>query len=149
MQVTYEVVVPTTQEVAFAFVSNPDNWTRFIKGLQSARGDDDWGRVGGHGHAVLRFLGRDVRSELEITKWDPPHGFSYIMAPEGRPPVDNRRTFEAVTAGTHFVGTSTGTPRSGLAGLFDRVQLRMVKRVMDTSLHRLATLLPNEDVEPS
>ena len=139
MKVTYGAHLPMSCEAAFELISRPENWPRFIRGIATVN-NEGFDQVGGRATTTARFLGREVSSGYELTEWDPPHAFRYNLVHEGRPTLDQIRVFTPEGGGTAFVGTSEGIPRVGLAGLFDRFQLMMLKRMMTTSMKRLAAL---------
>lgn len=134
-----ELPVPPTR--AFAVVSDPEQWPRFFTGMQSAEKDPGWGRPGGRGRMVNRFLGATVRSDLEVLEWDPGRTFRYRGVQPGRPDTDNRREFEAVPGGTRLRATTTVVLRPGPAGWLDRLQVRALQRIYDRAMRRLPQVL--------
>jgi hypothetical protein len=141
MKIDYGEFLRVPVEEAFAFVSDPTTWPRYISGMRSAEPGDGWGAPGGTARTVTRFLGRDVESDLRLVEWDPPHRFRYTMAQRGRPSLDSLRVFEEVPGGTRFSGTTEAIPRPGVRGVFDRLQLRMLERLLDRSMPDLALLV--------
>jgi len=137
LRIEYGAELPVPPAEAFAFVSDPLNWPRFITNLVSAVGDDDWGRVGGHGQMTTKFLGRTVESTMELTTWDPPREFRYRSRQPGAPDLDNRRTFEPIPNGTRLRGTTVVVPRPGVAGLADRAQVLALRRLYAGAMKRL------------
>lgn len=139
LRIEYGAELPVPPAQAFAFVSDPRNWPRFIASLVTAAGGDDWGRVGGHGQMTTRFLGRTVESTMELTTWDPPREFRYLSRQPGAPDLDNRRTFEPTPNrnGTRLSGTTLVVPRSGVAGLADRAQVLALRRLYAGAMRRL------------
>jgi hypothetical protein len=137
----YGAELPVPPAEAFAFVSDPRNWPTFIDSLQSARPDDDWARVGGHGQMTTTFLGRTVESTLELTVWDPPREFRYISRQPAGPDLDNRRVFEPTPGGTRLRGTTEAVPRPGLARVTDRAQLLALRRLYAGAMQRLPLVI--------
>jgi glyoxylase-like metal-dependent hydrolase (beta-lactamase superfamily II) len=127
--IDYGAVLPLSEEEAFAFITDPDTWPSFFDSLRSTERDPDWGRPGGHARMTNRILGRTVRSELELTEWDPPRRFAYLAHHPGDPDVDNRRDLEAAPGGTRLHGTTTIVVRPGAAGMADRARLRLLDRM--------------------
>jgi glyoxylase-like metal-dependent hydrolase (beta-lactamase superfamily II) len=127
--IDYGAVLPLPEEEAFAFITDPDTWPSFFDSLRSTERDPDWGRPGGHARMTNRVLGRTVHSELELTEWDPPRGFSYLAHHPGEPDLDNRRDLTAVPGGTRLHGTTTIEVRRGAAGIADRARLRLLDRM--------------------
>ena len=136
MRISYGAVLPLPPEEAFAFVADPVNWPLFVPSVRSVHKDDDWGQVGGH--APSGVFGRSVTMDLELMEWDPPRSFRYTVSQGGKPGNDdNRRTFEQVAGGTRLTGTTEIPARPGLAGLVDRLQMRVVRRVFTAGMARL------------
>jgi glyoxylase-like metal-dependent hydrolase (beta-lactamase superfamily II) len=127
--IDYGAVLPLSEEEAFAFITDPDTWPSFFDSLRSTERDPDWGRPGGHARMTNRILGRTVRSELELTEWDPPRRFAYLAHHPGDPDLDNRRDLEAAPGGTRLHGTTTIVVRPGAAGMADRARLRLLDRM--------------------
>jgi hypothetical protein len=76
--------------------------------------------------------------DLELTEWDPPRAFRYTVSQGGKPGNDdNRRTFQPVAGGTRLTGTTEIPARRGPAGLLDRLQMVLVRRVFATAMARL------------
>jgi hypothetical protein len=136
-EIAYGAVVPLPPDEAFAFVSDPTTWPLFFAGMRSAEPGSGWGAPGGHGRMVNRFIGKDVVSELELTEWDQPRAFRYTSRQQGRPDLDNRRTFTPVGGGTQLRGTTTLAPRPGLRGVGDRLVLRVLARVYARAMREL------------
>jgi uncharacterized protein YndB with AHSA1/START domain len=135
--ITYGTVLPVPPERAFAVVTDPARWPEFSAGTVSAETDPGWGRPGGRGRMVNRFLGATVRSELEVLEWEPGRAFRYRGTQPGRPATDNRRTFEALPGGTRLRASTTVVLRPGPLGLLDRLQVRVLQRVYDRAMARL------------
>ena len=138
MKVRYGAVLPLPPQEAFAFVADPVNWPLFFPGVRCVAKDDDWGRVGGHARLTTVVLGRSQTMDLELTEWDPPRAFRYTVSQGGKPGNDdNRRTFQPVAGGTRLTGTTEIPARRGPAGLLDRLQMVLVRRVFATAMARL------------
>ena len=138
MKVRYGAVLPLPPEEAFAFVADPVNWPLFFPGVRAVAKDDDWGRVGGHAHLTCVVLGMSQTMDLELTEWDPPKAFRYTVSQGGKPgDDDNRRTFQPVAGGTRLTGTTEIPARRGPAGILDRLQMVLVRRVFATAMARL------------
>lgn len=138
MKISYGGVLPLPPEEAFRFVADPVNWRLFFPGVRSVDKDDDWGQVGAHARLTSVVLGRSMTMDLELTEWDPPRAFRYTVSQGGKPGNDdNRRTFEPVRGGTRLTGSSEIPTRSGPAGLLDRLQMVLVRRVFIAAMARL------------
>jgi hypothetical protein len=147
--ISYTAVLPVRLDDAFSFVSNPTNWPSFFQDMQSAEVLDGWGAVGGTARMTNKLLGRTVISHLTLTEWEAPSRFRYRASQEARPAVDNLRVFEDIDGGTRLRGTTTITPRQGLAGLSDRVALRILARTYARAMTRLpAAISQTPDTGP-
>jgi hypothetical protein len=138
MRISYGSVLPLPPEEAFAFVADPVHWPLFVPSVRSVHKDDDWGQVGGHAHLTSVVFGCSVTMDLELTEWDPPRSFRYTVSQGGKPGNDdNRRTFQPVASGTRLTGTIEIPTRPGVAGLLDRLQMRVVRCVFTAGMARL------------
>lgn len=137
LRIAYGATVPLPIDEAFAFLSDPDNWPLFFSNVQSVEKRADWGVVGGGAQVTSSILGRSVTSDLELTGWDPPKEFRYVMRQPGKPALDNRRTLTEVSGGVRLVGTTDAEPRGGLAGLADRLQSVLIHRMYGKAMGRL------------
>ncbi len=136
-RISYGAVVPLPPDEAFAFVSEPSNWPAFFPSVRSVSKEQGWEAVGGRASMASDFLGRTVAAELEMTVWDPPREFRYLMRQVGGPPLDNRRVFEPVPGGTRLRGSTEGTMRLGPRGLIDRVRVQALRRIYAEAMKRL------------
>jgi hypothetical protein len=136
-RIQYGATMQLPIDDAFAFLSDPDHWPLFFSNIESVDKAADWGSVGGGARMTSAFLGRSVTSDLELTVWDPPQEFRYVMRQPGKPSLDNRRTLVGVAGGSQLVGTTEAEPRGGLAGLADRLQLALIHRVYGKAMGKL------------
>jgi hypothetical protein len=84
MKIGYGAVLPLPPDEAFAFVADPVNWPLFFLGVRSVDKGEDWGRVGGHARLTSVVLGRSLTMDLELTEWDPPRSFRYMVSQGGK-----------------------------------------------------------------
>jgi hypothetical protein len=146
IEIAYGVLLPVLPEQAFRFVSDPLTWPRFFATVKAAHASGDWGRPGGRAWLETQFLGRMIRYELELTEWEPPRLFRYLVHQIGRPDQDNRRLFEPIEGvGTRLRGTTGVTPRAGMAGMADQLSLRALQRIYDDAMAQLATVIPRTE----
>lgn len=76
-----------------------------------------------------------------LPEWDPPHAFRNTALQAGRPDLDNRRVFETLSGGARLHGTTELSLRPGAKGLVDRVSARVLQRVYDRAMARLADVI--------
>ncbi len=136
-EISYGTVLPVPVDEAFEFVSEPANWPLFFESMRSAERQEGWGKVGGQAQVVTRFLGRVVTSELELTEWDPPRSFRYIMRQRGWPDLDHNRVFEPAGTGTRLRCVTTAEARPGVMALVDRLYGRALLRMYRRAMARL------------
>ena len=144
----YGATIPTPRDEAFRFVSDPTTWPRFFVGIESTESGDGWGCAGGQGRMTTRFLGRSVMSTMDVTGWDPARSFRYTARQTGRPDLDNLRVFEPVAGAARLCGTTVLEIRPGPRGLIDRVSARVLQRVHDRAMVRLAGIVAESEVAP-
>ncbi len=98
------------QQEVFDYLSNPANDAQW----QSSTEVSEWTSEGPPGvgstqRSVIRFLGRKLESEIEITIWDPPQrlGFKVVSGPV---PFEGTIKFESQENGTQVTQTIQGEP---------------------------------------
>ena len=72
------IFIDRPQQEVFDYTSDPANHQKWQSQALSA----EWSSEGPHGvgsnqRSVMRFLGRDIETNLQITVWDPPNQFSF------------------------------------------------------------------------
>lgn len=139
---TSSVLLPVTIEEAFAFTSDPVNWPTFVPACRSVH-VLGWAVSGGRARITSRFLGRTLTSEVELTAWEPPTGFSYTLRTPGAPTLRNIRTFASHEGGTRVTATTEATPRPRAAGMADRVRLLAFRLMVRRAGRRLAAVVPD------
>ena len=91
---------------------------------------------------VLRFLGKRIEAQCEITEYEPSSRVAYTMVAGPNSGV-NERTFEEVEGGTRFTMVTRGE-NSGLFKLADPVLKRLAANQMAADLAVLKELLEAE-----
>lgn len=95
----------------FAYASNFDNTTRWQGGVESVEVDGDANRVGGKYTEVRKFMGREMRTVLEITAYEPGTKWAAKVL-DGPVPYEVTIQFEAANGGTkmsmHLEGEPSG-----------------------------------------
>jgi len=95
----------------FAYASNYDNATKWQGGVESVEADGDANQVGGKYTEVRKFLGREMRTTLEVTAYEPNVKWS-AKTITGPVPYEVTMTLEAAGDGTkvttHIDGEPTG-----------------------------------------
>ena len=95
----------------FAYASNYDNATKWQGGVESVEVDGDGSQVGGKYTEVRKFLGREMRTILEVTAYEPNVRWA-AKTVTGPVPYEVTMTLEAAGSSTkvttHIDGEPTG-----------------------------------------
>ena len=95
----------------FAYTSNYDNATKWQGGVESVEVDGNGNQVGGKYTEVRKFLGREMRTILEVTAYEPDVKWA-AKTVTGPVPYEVTMTLEAADGGTkvttHIDGEPTG-----------------------------------------
>ena len=82
---------------------------------------------------VIRLLGREVQVNMTLEQYQKDNRVTYVSRQQGLPDARHERYFKAVPEGFAFCPVVAFAPRSGLAGLFDRL---LVKRAVTGALRK-------------
>jgi uncharacterized protein YndB with AHSA1/START domain len=125
----------------FDFASDPAHWSRWASAFESVEAGD-----GSHPPApgdVFRteayFMGKQVRTDFEVTAVDPPRFFGY-RATRGPVPGEFRWTFSESGTGTRFHFEVEGEPK-GLARMMAPMAAPAVRAQIRHDLDRLKKIL--------
>jgi carbon monoxide dehydrogenase subunit G len=136
----FGVLIDRPMKDVFAFVSNPNNmskWNSAIVSLeQTTPGKVD---VGSKFKTVGEMMGRRIEGDMQITAYDPDTkcGFQVNAGPMQ---VNLTLTFKTVGTGTKVSLNAQGNP-GGLFKLAEGVMAGQVKSMMEGNLARLKTAL--------
>ena len=126
----------------FAYASNSDNATKWQGGVESVEVDGDGNLVGGKYTEVRKFLGREMRTTLEVTVYEPNTKWA-AKAITGPVPYEVTMTLEGAEGGTRVTTHIDGEP----TGFFKMAQ-GAVQSQLDKSLEEDLQRL-KEQVEAS
>jgi hypothetical protein len=127
VEAAYRYEVPV--ERGFAFITDPANWSKFWPGYVRLEEGSSWGSSGDTARLVTRLLGRERLLTMTIIAFEPSRLVTYTSTQPGLPGATHERHFEPDGAGFVYRLVVEYEPRSGIAGLFDRVLLaRGVRR---------------------
>jgi uncharacterized protein YndB with AHSA1/START domain len=116
-------------ERGFAFITDVANWPNFWPGYVRLEEGSSWRRAGDTARLVTRLLGRRRLLTMTITSFEPNRLVRYTSTQSGLPDAFHERHFEPADEGFLYRLVVEYEPRSGLAGLFDRLLLpRGVRR---------------------
>jgi hypothetical protein len=82
---------------------------------------------------VIRLLGRDVEVHRSLNQFQKDTRVTYVSRQQGLPGARHERHFKSVPEGFEFRPVVAFEPRSGLAGLLDRL---LVKRAVAGALRK-------------
>jgi hypothetical protein len=116
----------------FAFITETANWSTYWPGYVRLEEGSRWGTTGDTARLVTRLLGRERELTMTITAFEPNRLVTYDSTQPGLPDAHHERHFEPDGAGFVYRLVVEYEPRSGIAGLFDRVLLaRGIRRAFD------------------
>jgi hypothetical protein len=110
-------------ERGFSFITDTANWPRFWPGYVRLEEGSRWGAVGDTARLVTRLLGRERLLTMTITAFEPNRLVTYASTQPGLPDASHERHFEPAGDGFAYRLVVAYEPRSGVAGLFDRLFL--------------------------
>ena len=132
----------TPVEEAFRYITDPSNWPDYWPGLVRIEPGGRWQEPGDRTALVLRLLGRQVRLEMTLTRYEPPHFVGYRTVQAGLPDARHERIFSEADGGFDYRLAIEYEPRPGLHGLFDRVLVRRaLARALRKTIQNLETAL--------
>jgi hypothetical protein len=125
---------PVSPGDAFAYITDTKNWKEFFPNFVRLHdpAHAKWDTPGDRVTVVIRLLGREVQVNMNwrSAKRTP----SYLRCrQQGLPDASHERHFSGVPEGFEFRPVVAFEPRSGLAGLFDRL---LVKRAVAGALRK-------------
>jgi len=122
------------QEV-FAYASNIENTTKWQGGVESIEADGSINSVGEKYTEVRKFLGREMRTTLEITDFEPNAKWS-AKAINGPVPYEVVSIYEAEDGGTKIFTRVNGEP-SGFFKLAQGAVQNQLDKSLEEDLQRL------------
>jgi uncharacterized protein YndB with AHSA1/START domain len=133
-------VINRPLEEVFAFVSNPENYPKWLSSSTevkiTSRGPVG---VGTTFRPVVTFLGRRMEGESEVTEYEPNRVYA-TKSKSGPFPVENRSTFERVEGGTRITFTAAAEP-GGFFKLAEPLLVRMLKRQFEGDFANLKNMM--------
>jgi uncharacterized protein YndB with AHSA1/START domain len=119
-------------EQAFAYITNPANWSTFWPGFVRLVEGSRWGARGDTARLVTRLVGRERELTMTITAFEPNRLVTYTSTQPGLPDAHHERRFEPDGEGFVYRLVVEYEPRDGIAGVFDRVLLaRGIRRAFE------------------
>jgi hypothetical protein len=126
---------PVSHSDAFAYITNTRNWKEFFPNFVRLHDSTHakWNAPGDEVTVVIRLLSRDVEVHMTLHQFQKDTRVTYVSRQQGLPDASHERHFKAVPEGFEFRPVVVFEPRSGLAGLFDRL---LVKRAVRGALRK-------------
>lgn len=133
VELTHAFSVPV--EEAFGYITDVSNWHEYWPDF--VRLDDPqhaaWGTPGDTLTIVVKLLGRETPLELTLEEFRRNALVRYRSRQAQLPTARHERRFAATPSGLDYTLTVSFEPRSGLAGVFDRV---VVRRAIASALRK-------------
>lgn len=129
-------------EDVFAYATNIENVTKWQEGVESIEVEGDPNAVGGKYTEVRKFLGREMRTSLEITAYESNAKWAAKVL-EGPVPYEVVASYEPADGGTNVTMHIDGEP-SGFFKLAQGAVQKQLDKSMEEDLQRL-----KEQVEAS
>ena len=111
-------------ERGFEFITSTANWSKFWPGFVRLEEGSRWAAPGDTARLVTRLLGRDRELTMTIREFEPHRLVTYTSTQPGLPNAYHERHFEPVGDGFVYRLVVEYEPRSGIAGVFDRILLK-------------------------
>jgi uncharacterized membrane protein len=122
-------------EEVFAYTANIDNTTKWQEGVESIEVEGDPNTVGGKYTEVRKFLGREMRTNLEITAYEANSKWAAKVL-EGPVPYEVVADFKSADGGTKVTMHIDGEP-SGFFKLAQGAVQKQLDKSMEEDLQRL------------
>ena len=127
---------------AFAFITDTANWPAFWPSFVRLEPGSRWGEPGDTARLVTRLLGRERELEMTLTGFEPNRLVTYTSRQPGLPDASHERHFEPDGDGFVYRLVVEYEPRSGVAGLYDRlVVARGIRRAFRNTFDALERAL--------
>ena len=122
----------------FAYVTNYDHVTKWQGGVEAVEPEGD-NAVGGKYTEVRKFLGREMKTTLEITEFESNAKWA-ARALNGPVPYDVATTFESANGGTKLITRVEAEP-SGFFKMAQGAVQSQLDKSLDEDLQRLKKIL--------
>jgi Polyketide cyclase / dehydrase and lipid transport len=128
-------ILPGSVSEGFAYITDmnrwPEYWPNFVRVENPATAR--WREPGDQVTIVLRLLYRERALNMWLEQVRKDEWVTYMSHQRGLPNVRHERYFRSVASGFEYRLVVAFEPRSGLAGLFDRI---LLKRAVTRALHK-------------
>ncbi len=139
-KIEISTVINRPVEEVFAVLSNYENNPKWISAsIEAKKTSQGPIGVGTTWRTVVKFLGRRIEGENEVTEYEPNRGYA-VKSKSGPFPVENGVTFERVEGGTRVTLTTVAEP-GGFFKLAEPLLVSMVKRQFEADFVNLKDLM--------
>ena len=136
-------------ERGFAFITDTANWSKYWPGYVRLEEGSGWGAVGDTARLTTRLFGRERELTMTITAFEQNRLVTYSSTQPGLPDARHERRFEPDGEGFVYRLVVEYEPRSGIAGLFDRLLLaRGIRRAFQSTFEALEREFEVSDQRP-
>lgn len=136
IEATHRFNVPV--ERGFAFITEPANWSTYWPGYVGLEEGSRWGAVGDTARLLTRLFGRERVLRMTLREFERNRLVTYTSTQPGLPDAYHERHFEPDGHGFVYRLVVEYEPRTGIAGVFDRVLLpRGIRRAFERTFAAL------------
>jgi len=136
----HSIFIDRPREEVFEFVTDPENDPKWQSAIESVeRASEDPIDKGSTYRYKVKFLGRNIESENEITSYEPPNQASFKSI-SGPIPFEGTFKFESKDGGTHL-SLNGRTDAGGFFKLAEGLVGRQLNKQMEADLNSLKLLL--------
>lgn len=128
-------IFPGSASEGFAYITDMGRWAEYwpdfvrIENSAGAR----WREPGDQVTVVLRLLYRERALNMRLEHFRKDAWVAYVSRQRGLPDVRHERYFRPAASGFEYRLVVAFEPRTGFAGLFDRI---LLKRAVTRALHK-------------
>jgi uncharacterized protein YndB with AHSA1/START domain len=139
--ITVEKSVIINRPVAevFSFVTNEENTTKWQAGVDSTQDEGPTNQVGSRYTEVRKFMGREMKTTLELTAFEPNAKWGAKVV-KGPVPYEVVSLFEAAGDGTKVTTRVEGEP-TGFFKVAEGMVSGQLEKTLEEDFQRLKALL--------
>ena len=125
-------------EHGFAFITNPENWSKFWPGYVRLEPGSRWRASGDEARLVTRLLVRERELTMRVDAFERNRRVDYTSRQPGLPDAHHERHFQADGQGFVYRLVVEYEPRRGIPRIFDTVLLpRAIRRAFERTFAAL------------
>ena len=139
MKVSSSVVINKPVAEVFAYATDPDKTTNWQGGLDKVIHEGPTNAVGAHWTEVRKFMGQEMKSQMEVTAFDPNARWG-VKVVKGPVPFEVVTTFQQEGSGTRMTTELEGEP-TGFFKMAEGVLKGQMQQTLDENGQRLKKVL--------